>query len=82
MRVKINSPNIAILTPSDHHIVSDGDQGIHTVRVPGELVRGEPVLVLAENRRFQQIQSLILDLFRAVSKSLVRIVQTPTIARI
>ena len=53
MRVKINSPNIAIiLTPSDHHIVSDGDQGIHTVRVPGELVRVEPVLVLAENRRF------------------------------
>ena len=52
MRVKMNSPNIAILTPSDHHIVSDGDQGIHTVRVPGELVRVEPVLVLAENRRF------------------------------
>ena len=70
MRVKINSPNIAIiLTPSDHHIVSDGDQGIHTVRVPGELVRGEPVLVLAENRRFQQIQSLILDLFREFGKN-------------
>ena len=46
----MKSPNIAIL--SDHHIVSDGDQGIHTVRVPGELVRVEAVLVLAENRRF------------------------------
>ena len=48
MMVKINSPNIAI----DHHIVSEGDQGIHTVRVPGKLVRVQPILGLAENRRF------------------------------
>jgi len=37
--IKIDSPNIPILTPCDHHIVSDGDECVRTVWVAGELVR-------------------------------------------
>jgi hypothetical protein len=43
----MNSPNIPILTPSDDHIVNNGDQGNYTVRMPGELFRVETLLVLA-----------------------------------
>jgi hypothetical protein len=42
----MNSPNTTIFAPSDDHVVSDGDQGVHTVRMPGKLVRVEAVLVL------------------------------------
>ena len=36
----MHSHNIAILTPGDHHVVRDGDQGVvHSVRMAGELVR-------------------------------------------
>ena len=42
----MNSLNISILTPSDDHVVSDGDHGVHAVRMPGKLVRVEAVLVL------------------------------------
>ena len=37
--IKIDSPHIPVLTPCDHHIVSDVDECVHTVRVAGELVR-------------------------------------------
>ena len=28
----MNSPNISILAPSDNHVISEGDHGVHTVR--------------------------------------------------
>lgn len=45
----MHSSDIHILAPCDDHIVSDGDQSVHAVRVPWELVRVQPVLVLARS---------------------------------
>ena len=45
----MDNPHIPIFTPSDHHVVSDGDEGIQTVRVAGEQVRVQAVLVLAKH---------------------------------
>ena len=53
----MDSPHIPILAPCDHHVVSDRDEGVHTVQVAGELVR---VLVLAKHRKL--LQFLIKDL--------------------
>jgi len=48
VRVKMNSSNITILAASDDHIVSDWNQSIDTIRMSWELVRVQPILVLAE----------------------------------
>ena len=58
----MNSPNISILAPSDDHVVSDGDHGVHTVRMTGKLVRVEPVLVLAEDTSFRLLMNLRIEI--------------------
>ena len=53
---KDDHPHIPILTPCDHHVVGDGDESVHTVRVAGELVRVKAVLVLAKHRNYYSFQ--------------------------
>ena len=49
--VEVDSPDVAVLTASHHHVVRDGDDAVDPVRMSWELVRVEAVLPLAEIQR-------------------------------
>ena len=46
--VQVDGPDVTVLTASHHHVVGDRNNTVDAVRVAGELVRVEPVLVLTE----------------------------------
>ena len=47
----MDSPDISVFTASHHHVVGDGNDTVDTIRMAGELVRVEPVLVLTEETK-------------------------------
>ena len=45
VRIQVDSSDVAVLAASDDHVVCDADHGVDTVRVPGELVTVQTILV-------------------------------------
>ena len=51
VRVEMDSPDVSVFTASHHHVVGDGNDTVDTVRMSGELVAVQSVLVLAGETR-------------------------------
>ena len=51
VRVEMDGPDVSVFTASHHHVVGDGNDTVDTVRMSGELVAVQSVLVLAGETR-------------------------------
>ena len=44
MWIEMHGPDVSVLAAGDDDVVGDGDEGVHPVRVAGELVAVQAVL--------------------------------------
>ena len=47
VRVEMDSPDVAVFTASHHHVVGDRNDTVDSIRMSGELVAVQTILVLA-----------------------------------
>ena len=62
VRVEMDSPDVAVFTASHHHVVGDRNDTVDSIRMSGELVAVQSVLVLAGKFRISiksECQSVI-----------------------
>ena len=58
----MDSPDISVFTASHHHVVGDGNDTVDSIRMSGELVAVQSILVLAGKfieLVFSQCQSVL-----------------------